>query len=103
MTLTLLEAVAFLTARLWQASFDEFLGLLTNIINIYIVKEVIGSEATRALHHEMPVELLRASLPHTDEHQRKLLSDFAHRSMPISGLNAHGGSGGRMNSESVRG
>ncbi|KAM1158380.1 hypothetical protein ACFXTH_031760 [Malus domestica] len=60
-------------------------------------------EATRALHHEMPVELLRASLPHTDEHQRKLLSDFAHRSMPISGLNAHGGSGGRMNSGSVRG
>ncbi|CAN6580319.1 unnamed protein product [Malus baccata var. baccata] len=65
--------------------------------------EVIGSEATRALHHEMPMELLRASLPHIDEHQRKLLSDFAHRSMPISGLNTHGGSGGRMNSESVRG
>ncbi|KAM1180575.1 hypothetical protein ACFX2J_019439 [Malus domestica] len=66
-------------------------------------EEVIGSEATRVIHREMPVELLHASLPHIDEHKRKLLSDFAHRSMPISGLNAHGGSGGRMNSESMRG
>ncbi|XP_009377953.2 protein PAT1 homolog 1-like isoform X1 [Pyrus x bretschneideri] len=101
---------------LWQASFDEFFGLLTKyclskyetiVQSIFTQSqqsaEVIGSEATRAIHREMPVELLRASLPHTDEHQRKLLSDFAHRSMPISGLNAHGGSGGQMNSESVRG
>ncbi|KAM1059675.1 hypothetical protein ACFX15_023728 [Malus domestica] len=101
---------------LWQASFDEFFGLLTKyclskyetiVQSIFTQSqqsaEVIGSEATRAIHREMPVELLRASLPHTDEHQRKLLSDFSHRSMPISGLNAHGGSGGQMNSESVRG
>lgn len=101
---------------LWQASFDEFFGLLTKyclskyetILQSIFTQtqqssEVIGSEATKAIHREMPVELLRASLPHTNEHQRKLLSDFAHRSMPISGLNAHGGSGGQMNSESVRG
>ncbi|XP_062009160.1 protein PAT1 homolog 2-like [Rosa rugosa] len=97
---------------LWQASFDEFFGLLTKycltkyetiVQSIFTQSqqstEVIGSEATKAIHREMPVELLRASLPHTNEHQRKLLSDFAHRSMPISGLNAHGGSG-QMNSES---
>lgn len=101
---------------LWQASFDEFFGLLTKyclskyetIVQSIFTQtqqstEAIGSEATKAIHREMPVELLRASLPHTNEHQRKLLSDFAHRSMPISGLNAHGGSGGQMNSESVRG
>ncbi|XP_021828252.1 protein PAT1 homolog 1 [Prunus avium] len=101
---------------LWQASFDEFFGLLTKyclskyetIVQTIFTQpqqstEVIGSEATKAIHREMPVELLRASLPHTDERQRKLLSDFAQRSMPISGLNAHGGGGGQMNSESVRG
>lgn len=101
---------------LWQASFDEFFGLLTKyclskyetIVQSIFTQtqqstEVIGSEATKAIHREMPVELLRASLPHTDERQRKLLSDFAHRSMPISGLNSHGGNGGPLNSESVRG
>ncbi|RXH90203.1 hypothetical protein DVH24_032560 [Malus domestica] len=101
---------------LWQASFDEFFGLLTKyclskyetiVQSIFTQSqqstEAIGSEATKAIHREMPVELLRASLPHTDERQRKLLSDFAHRSMPISGLNGHGGNGGQMNSESVRG
>ncbi|XP_050379392.1 protein PAT1 homolog 2-like [Argentina anserina] len=98
---------------LWQASFDEFFGLLTKyclskyetILQSLFTQtqqstEVIGSEATKAIHREMPVELLRASLPHTNEHQRKLLSDFAQRSMPISGLNVNGG---QMNSESVRG
>lgn len=101
---------------LWQASFDEFFGLLTKyclskyetiVQSIYAQTqpstEVIGPEAAKAIHREMPVELLRASLPHTDEHQRKLLSDFAQRSMPISGINARGSSGGQLNSESVRG
>ncbi|XP_024032137.1 protein PAT1 homolog 2 [Morus notabilis] len=101
---------------LWQASFDEFFGLLTKyclskyetiVQSIYAQTqpstEVIGPEAAKAIHREMPVELLRASLPHTDEHQRKLLSDFAQRSMPISGINTRGSSGGQLNSESVRG
>ncbi|GMN27412.1 hypothetical protein TIFTF001_001644 [Ficus carica] len=101
---------------LWQASFDEFFGLLTKyclskyetiVQSIYAQTqpstEVISPEAAKAIHREMPVELLRASLPHTDEHQRKLLSDFAQRSMPISGINTHGSSGGQLNSESVRG
>nr|XP_023899164.1 protein PAT1 homolog 2-like [Quercus suber]POE52425.1 protein pat1 like 1 [Quercus suber] len=101
---------------LWQASFDEFFALLTKYcLSKYetIVQsicsptqpstEVIGSEAARAISREMPVELLRASLPHTDERQRKLLLDFGQRSMPISGINPRGVSSGRINSESVRG
>ncbi|KAF8390955.1 hypothetical protein HHK36_023255 [Tetracentron sinense] len=102
---------------LWQASFDTFFGLLTkyclskydSIVQSLLMQAppnaaVIGSEAARAISKEMPVELLRASLPHTDEHQRKLLLDFAQRSMPVTGFNGHGGSnGGNINSEYVLG
>ncbi|KAJ8484482.1 hypothetical protein OPV22_016967 [Ensete ventricosum] len=51
---------------------------------------VMGSEATRAISREMPVELLHASLPHTNEHQRKVLLDFAQRSMPVIRVSTHG-------------
>lgn len=101
---------------LWQASFDEFFGLLTkyclskyeSIVQSIFTQtppstDVISSEAARAISREMPVELLRASLPHTDERQRKLLLDFAQRSMPVVGPNARGGSSGQITSESVRG
>lgn len=101
---------------LWQASFDEFFALLTKYcLSKYetIVQslcsqaqpstEVIGSEAARAISREMPVELLRASLPHTDEHQRKHLLDFGQRSMPVAEFNAHGGCNSQINSESVKG
>ncbi|RWW72420.1 hypothetical protein BHE74_00019771 [Ensete ventricosum] len=69
---------------LWQASFDAFFGLLTkyclskydSIMQMLLMQApstaVMGSEATRAISREMPVELLHASLPHTNEHQRKL-------------------------------
>ncbi|KAL6347305.1 hypothetical protein AAG906_013741 [Vitis piasezkii] len=95
--------------------FDEFFSLLTKyclskyetiIQSIFSQTqpgtEIISSESTRAISREMPVELLRASLPHTDEHQRKLLLDFAQRSMPITGFNTRGSSG-QVTSESVRG
>ncbi|KAI3457656.1 hypothetical protein Pfo_014319 [Paulownia fortunei] len=101
---------------LWQASFDAFFGLLTkycvskydSIVQSLIAQnapntEAIGSEAARAVSREMPVELLRASLPHTDDSQKKLLLSFAQRSMPVTGFNAHGGSSGQINPESVRG
>ncbi|KAJ4976709.1 hypothetical protein NE237_001815 [Protea cynaroides] len=102
---------------LWQASFDAFFGLLTkycmskydSIVQSLLMQAppntaTFGSEAAKAVNREMPVELLRASLPHTDEHQRKLLLDFAQRSMPVTGFNVHGGgNGGRINSESVPG
>ncbi|PON77192.1 topoisomerase II-associated protein [Parasponia andersonii] len=100
---------------LWQASFDEFFGLLTKYcVNKYesIMQSLliqgpsnmaaIGTDAARSISREMPVELLRASLPHTDEHQRQLLLDFTRRSMAVAASNSHsGGNDGRMNSESV--
>ncbi|XP_009602223.1 protein PAT1 homolog 2 [Nicotiana tabacum] len=99
---------------LWQASFDAFFGLLTkyclskydSIMQSILAQtpsntEMIGSEAARAVSREMPVELLRAGLPHTNEQQRKLLFNFAQRSMPVTGFNAHGGNSGQINPESV--
>eukprot|EP00262_Sarcandra_glabra_P008884 TRINITY_DN2281_c0_g1_i1.p1 TRINITY_DN2281_c0_g1~~TRINITY_DN2281_c0_g1_i1.p1 ORF type:complete len:826 (+),score=167.70 TRINITY_DN2281_c0_g1_i1:193-2670(+) len=98
---------------LWQASFDAFFGLLTKyclgkyetIMHSLLMQvpdaAIIGSEAARAIGREMPIELLRASLPHTDEHQRKLLLDFAQRSMPVTGFN--GPSRGQNNTDSVPG
>ncbi|CAM8958884.1 unnamed protein product [Rhodiola kirilowii] len=101
---------------LWQASFDEFFGLLTkyclskyDTIRQSIYAEVqLGTavrspEIARAASREMPVELLRASLPHTNEQQRKLLLDFANQSMPTTGMNPRGGNSGHISSESVRG
>lgn len=102
---------------LWQASFDAFFVLLTkycmskyeSIMQSLLMQAPpnttgVGSEAARAISKEMPVELLRASLPHTNEQQRKLLMDFAQRSMPLPGSDHHGGSaGGHLNSESVPG
>lgn len=62
----------------------------------------IGSDASKAISREMPVKLLRASLPHTNDHQRKLLLDFAQRSVPVVGFNSYtGSSSGLVNSETV--
>ncbi|XP_023523774.1 uncharacterized protein LOC111787912 isoform X1 [Cucurbita pepo subsp. pepo] len=85
---------------LWQASFDEFFGILTKYcVNKYdsIMQSLLRqspqnaasavSDAAAAISQEMPVEVLRASLPHTDEHQRKVLIDFAQRSMSVGGFN----------------
>ncbi|XVF20927.1 hypothetical protein REPUB_Repub12eG0046000 [Reevesia pubescens] len=97
----------------WRASFDEFFALLTKYcVSKYetimqsihnqsqATTDVIGSEGIR---REMPCELLRASLPHTDEAQRKLLMDFSQRSVPMNGSNSPAGSTSPINSESVRG
>ncbi|KAG6722978.1 hypothetical protein I3842_03G188200 [Carya illinoinensis] len=110
------HAAAVPNRMLWQASFDEFFTLLTKYclskyetivqsicLQIQPSTDVIGSEAAQAISREMPVELLRASLPHTNELQRKLLLDFGNCSMPIAGFNASGDSSGRINSESVKG
>lgn len=102
---------------LWQASFDAFFGLLTKYcvskydsimqsLDMQSPHAVVNkSEAVKAMSREMPVELLRASLPHTDEHQRKTLMDFAQRStMPAAGFNGRGvGGRGQMSSESIPG
>ncbi|EPS71565.1 hypothetical protein M569_03193, partial [Genlisea aurea] len=83
----------------WQASFDAFFGVLTKYcFNIYdaVMRTVlvhqgpleeadsVGPEVAKTARKEMPVELLRASLPHTNEQQRKLLLEFTQRSMLVS-------------------
>eukprot|EP01018_Ginkgo_biloba_P030264 Gb_36345 [translate_table: standard] len=100
---------------LWQASFDAFFALLSkyctnkydSIMQSLILSSgnaaAISSAAALAMSKEMPVELLKTSLPHTNEQQRKLLLDFAQRSMPIGGFNSHNSTGGHAGTASVAG
>lgn len=91
----------------WQASFDAFFGLLTkycfnkydSIVQSFVSQGspdtvAIGDDVAKAISREMPVELLRASLPHTSEQQRKLLLEFVKRSMPVAGLTGQSGGSG---------
>lgn len=80
---------------LWQASFNAFFGLLTKYCmskfdSMVHTMHKLGAAAATAIRKELPVELLRASLPHTDEQQRRLLLEFAQRTVPVSG---HGSDG----------
>nr|CAD1834593.1 unnamed protein product [Ananas comosus var. bracteatus] len=100
---------------LWQASFDAFFGLLTDyckskydsIMQSLVVQNPygadVGSEVAKAVSREIPVELLWVSLPHTNEQQRKLLLDFARRSMPVTAYNAPEAGNGPITPESVHG
>ncbi|KAJ1263602.1 hypothetical protein BS78_09G198400 [Paspalum vaginatum] len=101
------------TRLLWQASFDAFFGLLTkycdskyeSIVQRFAMQgsnSMGGSEATKAVSREMPAELLRASLPHTNEQHRQTLLDFARKSTHVSGFSPNT-SHGHINSESVPG
>ncbi|KDP44628.1 hypothetical protein JCGZ_22047 [Jatropha curcas] len=100
---------------LWQASFNEFFDLLTKYCLIKydtILQTVYANnppnaegndlEVRAATKREMPVELLRACLPHTDERQMELLRHFGQQRNSVTGLNAHSGNSGQMNSELVR-
>ncbi|KAF9679444.1 hypothetical protein SADUNF_Sadunf06G0015700 [Salix dunnii] len=100
---------------LWQASFDEFFDLLTKyclikydtiLLSVYAktppITEGIDLEVRAATKREMPVELLQACLPHTNEHQVELLRHFGQRRYTSTGLSAHPGNSGHINSESVR-
>ncbi|XP_019443735.1 PREDICTED: uncharacterized protein LOC109348014 [Lupinus angustifolius] len=95
----------------WQDSFDEFFGFLTkhcmnkyNSIMQSLLKQSaidlddIESDAAKAISKEMPVELLRASLPHTDDRQRKLLLDFAQRAVPVVRFSSSAGDSGNHRS-----
>ncbi|XP_020554478.1 protein PAT1 homolog 1 [Sesamum indicum] len=93
----------------WQASFDAFFGLLTkycfnkydSVVQSFLSQgpseATIGADVAKAISKEMPVELLRASLPHTSEQQRKLLLEFAQRSMPVLGFGGQSGGSAQMN------
>ncbi|KAL8159736.1 hypothetical protein V2J09_001273 [Rumex salicifolius] len=88
-------AAASLHSRpFWQASFNEFFGLLIKycvskhdsvmqplLMQSSLNKAAIESEAARAFKKEMPVELLRSSLPHMNEYQKNLLMEFSQRSV----------------------
>jgi len=98
---------------LWQASFDAFFGLLTkycdskyeSIVQRFAMQgssSMGGPETTKAVSREMPVELLRASLPHTSEQHRQTLLDFARKSTHVPGFSPDA-SRGHVNSESVPG
>ncbi|EEF48821.1 conserved hypothetical protein [Ricinus communis] len=83
---------------LWKASFDEFFVLLVKYcINKYdsIMQSPIQDPA-EAIKRELPMELLRVSVPHTNDYQKKMLYDLSQRS--LVGQNSNGG---HMNSEAV--
>ncbi|BAS78218.1 Os02g0295700, partial [Oryza sativa Japonica Group] len=90
---------------LWQASFDAFFGLLTeycmskfdSVIHALQTQPAVAAVISR----EMPVELLRASLPHTNEYQRKQLLSFSQRTVPVNNHSSHGSNNGPMTSESI--
>ncbi|KAG6556613.1 hypothetical protein Mapa_001554 [Marchantia paleacea] len=99
----------------WQASFDAFFALLAkyctnkydSIFHSLMMASpgnsaAINQAAAVAMSKEMPVELLRASLPHTNDHQRKLLLEFTQRSMAM-GAFPNPGSDGHANTAAVRG
>ncbi|KAG8070544.1 hypothetical protein GUJ93_ZPchr0006g45392 [Zizania palustris] len=90
---------------LWQASFDAFFELLTEYCTSKFDSVIHALQtqpaATAVISREMPVELLRASLPHTNEHQRKQLISFAQRTMPVNNHSSLVSYSGPMTSESI--
>ncbi|PNT65031.1 hypothetical protein BRADI_4g36450v3 [Brachypodium distachyon] len=91
---------------LWQASFDAFFRLLMEYcmskFDTVVHTVQMQPAAAAVIRSETPVELLRASLPHTNEYQRKQLLSFAQRSMPVNNSSSHGSGNVPMASESVQ-
>lgn len=93
--------------KFWQATFDIFfLVLYTYCTNTFdrILHTItmsssleeafsIGEVAAEKMSKEMPIELLRASLPHMNEQQRKTLLDFTRRSIAKEASVGHTGRG----------
>ncbi|KAG2239203.1 hypothetical protein Bca4012_023963 [Brassica carinata] len=107
------EVVKNSSDGLWRASFDEFFALLTKYCRskyetIHGQKQQDSAAADVlevAIKREMPAELLRASLRHTNEEQRNFLLNFGRKassSPPVSELKTGARGGGQVNSESVR-
>ncbi|CAN8275161.1 unnamed protein product [Cochlearia groenlandica] len=91
---------------LWRASFDEFFSLLTKYCRSKY-ETIHGQNQDNeadvlegAIKREMPAELLRASLRHTNEDQRNFLLNFGRKASQISESTTRV-KGGRVNSESV--
>lgn len=93
---------------LWHASFDNFFDLLTKycMSKYETIKQSQPSSEindSEAIKREMPRELLRASLPHTNEEQLNSLRSFASQCDSAAGSIACAGRSGQIISESVRG
>ncbi|KAL2473205.1 Topoisomerase II-associated protein PAT1 [Forsythia ovata] len=73
----------------WQASFDAFFGLLIKPRQL-----LLGLMQPEQSVKKCLLNSYDASLPHTSEQQRKLLLEFAQRSMPVLGLSSQGGESG---------
>ncbi|XP_010440363.1 PREDICTED: protein PAT1 homolog 1 [Camelina sativa] len=95
---------------LWRASFDEFFSLLTKYCRSKY-ETIHGQNHDNAadvlelaIKREMPAELLRASLRHTNEDQRNFLLNFGRRASPVNeSTTTTRASGGQVKSEFVRG
>lgn len=102
--LTNLKATCAIEDReFWQATFESFFLVLykycTNTFNRILHTMAMsalsegalsnggGETAAEKMSKEMPIELLRASLPHMNEHQRKTLLDFTQRSIATEAHN----------------
>ncbi|CAM0958093.1 unnamed protein product [Alopecurus aequalis] len=100
------SAYSMQNRALWQASFDAFFRLLMeycmskfdNVIHAVQMQPAAAAVISR----ETPVELLRASLPHTNEYQRKQLLSFAQRTVPANSSSSTGSSSLPMASEYVQ-
>ncbi|CAL9225412.1 unnamed protein product [Arabidopsis halleri] len=96
---------------LWRASFDEFFSLLTKYCRskyetIHGQNQDNAADVLElAIKREMPAELLRASLRHTNENQRNFLLNVGRSASPVSEstTTTTRASGGQVNSEFVRG
>ncbi|CAN0910239.1 Protein PAT1 homolog 1 [Linum grandiflorum] len=102
--------------QFWQASFDEFFDMLTKyclakyetILQSVYAKTPAGTDKDidedvhAATKREMPVELLRACLPHTNDKQMEFLRHFGQQRSSVTGIGIHAGSSVPVSSESVR-
>lgn len=86
---------------LWQASFNAFFELLAKYCISKFDSLVHTVHTATAIRRELPIELLRASLPHTDEQQRRLLLEFAQRTVPVIDHSSQRAPGGTIASETV--
>ncbi|VAI20487.1 unnamed protein product [Triticum turgidum subsp. durum] len=100
------SAYSMQNRTLWQASFDAFFGLLMGYcmskFDTVVHTVQIQPAAAAVISRETPVELLRASLPHTNEYQRKQLLSFAQRTVPVNSSSSHGSGNVPMASEYVQ-
>uniref|UniRef100_A0ACD5XNZ9 Uncharacterized protein n=1 Tax=Avena sativa TaxID=4498 RepID=A0ACD5XNZ9_AVESA len=98
------SAYSMQNRALWQASFDAFFRLLMEycMSKFDTVIHTVQPAAAAVIRRETPVELLRASLPHTNEYQRKQLLSFAQRNVPVNSSSSSGSGNVPMTSEYVQ-